>query len=352
MLLSAYSASASVTDKFNHDKNQIYLLASGLYGEAGGVLTELKKLERDKKILSDYEEKLTEEIGDFLWYFVRISALECPEILEELSFDSKKLCSVQQNSIHIFLEFGFEVAKVVKGINDRDNTKVKSNLIKIFGLLNEIASISKISLSKAASSNIEKTFSRWPLEKKYSDLFDDDFPEEDQLPRRITIEFKQTKTHPNPVVLLRSNGLNIGDRITDNIGEKDGYRFHDIFHFSYMVHLGWSPISRSLLKCKRKSNPEVDEAEDGARAGIIEEAISAMVFSNAKKHSYFENSSIVEYNLLKTIKTMVVGYEVHKVPLWQWEEAIIDGFKIFRLLKSKGGGLVTLDLKKRKINFE
>ena len=37
---------------------------------------------------------------------------------------------------------------------------------------------------------------------------------------------------------------------------------------------GWSPVLRSLLKLKRKTDPELDENQDGARATIIEEGIA------------------------------------------------------------------------------
>ena len=42
--------------------------------------------------------------------------------------------------------------------------------------------------------------------------------------------------------------------------------FHDVFHLAYAAVLGWSPTTRALLKIKRKSRPEIDENEDGARA--------------------------------------------------------------------------------------
>ena len=69
-------------------------------------------------------------------------------------------------------------------------------------------------------------------------------------------------------MILRCNGVNFGDRLTDNIEDPDWYRYHDIFHFAYMVHLAWSPVIRALLHCKRKSQPKIDEAQDGARAII------------------------------------------------------------------------------------
>ena len=70
------------------------------------------------------------------------------------------------------------------------------------------------------------------------------------------------------------NGVPFGEELTDNAYDHDGYRFHDIFHFAYAAVLGWSPITRALLRRKRKSRPLVDEVEDGGRAAVIEEGIA------------------------------------------------------------------------------
>ncbi len=69
----------------------------------------------------------------------------------------------------------------------------------------------------------------------------------------------------------RSRGVYVGDRLTDNAIEPDDYRFHDVFHYAYVAVLGWSPVIRALLRRKRKSDPKLDDAEDGARAILIEE---------------------------------------------------------------------------------
>jgi hypothetical protein len=152
-------------------------------------------------------------------------------------------------------------------------------------------------------------------------------------------------------VILRCNGVNFGDRLTDNIEDPDWYRYHDIFHFAYIVHLGWSPVIRALLHCKRKSHPEIDEAQDGARAIILDEAVSATVFSYAKHLNLFEGIDHVDYDLLKSIRGFIDGYEVSAVPLWQWEIAILDGYRVFRLLRNNRGGRIILDLNKRDIRY-
>ncbi|NKC15088.1 MAG: hypothetical protein GKR94_23725 [Gammaproteobacteria bacterium] len=150
---------------------------------------------------------------------------------------------------------------------------------------------------------------------------------------------------------MRCNGINFGDRLTDNIEDPDGYRFHDIFHFAYAVHLGWSPVIRALLKCKRKSAPALDEGQDGARAAIVEEAVSAVVFNRAKRLNFFDNLTHVDYDLLKTIQEFVAGFEVAAVPLWQWEKAILNGYEIFRKLLHNRGGSVQLDLNQRELTY-
>jgi hypothetical protein len=50
------------------------------------------------------------------------------------------------------------------------------------------------------------------------------------------------------------NGV-VGDPLTDNIADRDGYRFHDVFHFAHPAVLHWSPTFRALVKRKRKSDP-------------------------------------------------------------------------------------------------
>ena len=47
----------------------------------------------------------------------------------------------------------------------------------------------------------------------------------------------------------------------------------------------------------------------------------------------------------------VEGFEVADVPLWQWEAAILDGYRVFRLLRDGPGGRVTLDLVQRQLTY-
>ena len=69
---------------------------------------------------------------------------------------------------------------------------------------------------------------------------------------------------------------------------------------------------RALLHCKRKSHPEVDEAQDGARAIILDEAVSATVFSHAKHLNFFEGIDHVDYDLLKSIRGLLMATKCHE----------------------------------------
>ena len=80
--------------------------------------------------------------------------------------------------------------------------------------------------------------------------------------------------------------------------------------------------------------------------------MSATVFSRAKEVDYYDGIDRVDYDLLKTIQGFVKGFEVDKAPLWQWEKAILNGYRVFRELRRRRGGVVTLDLVERKLVYE
>jgi len=210
-----------------------------------------------------------------------------------------------------------------------------------------VAEHNGISLEDAANANLLKTQGRWPGDRIFHPLFDEDYPIEEQIPRSFLIGFVERTRGKRVEVLLRCYDIGIGSRLTDNIRDPDGYRYHDIFHMAFAVFLGWSPVVRALLRCKRKSTPKVDENEDGARAIIVEEAVSAIVFNRAKEMRFFEKAIQLDYDLLKTIQEFVRGYEVDRVPLWQWEMAILKGYEAFRFLRSNSGGYISWDLTHR-----
>jgi hypothetical protein len=146
------------------------------------------------------------------------------------------------------------------------------------------------------------------------------------------------------VSVLTCDNRQVGDPITNASHIADGYCFHDIFHLSYAAVLGWSPVLRSLLKRKRRSDPDTDEAEDGGRAIVIEEGIAALVFAYASRHNYLDGKHHVDNDILDTIQGMVAHLEVGAHRAADWEKAIITGFAAWRRLRRNGGGTVRFDL--------
>ncbi|MBK7878383.1 MAG: pyrophosphatase [Planctomycetes bacterium] len=350
--LCGFATLAEKTDNFKDKPDHVALLAAGLIGEAGSVVSELKKKRRERAAYPVYREKMIEEVGDFLWYFVRLAAVVAPGLLEELEIPDKVVLPAADGpQLTGHLDFGAAVGEVLAAVSVSKNDDMRKLLGRVWALLTVISNDADICLRDAAGRNTAKTGSRWPDEKRYAPLFDDAFPVEEQLPRRLQVDFLERARGPNRAVILRCNNINFGDRLTDNIEDPDGYRYHDIFHFAYAVHLGWSPVVRALMRTKRKSNSKVDEAQDGARAGIIEEAVSAVVFSRAKRLKFFDDLDHVDLDLLKTIKEFVEGFEVEAVPLWQWETAILDGYRVFRSLCAGPGGRVMLDLGTRQLTY-
>ena len=350
-----FAENAASTDKFiGHDRH-VGFLALGLMGEAGSILAEVKKREREGAAYPALKRKLREELGDFLWYYVRLVAGLEAGLIDALSQPKRsKSDASHEEELAILLGFGAAVGDLLRAIRERekdDSGPLRDNFRRVWAELDKVSEAAQIPLREAAGANVEKRADRWPTELRQLPLFDEGYPEEEQLPRQLEIEFLERVYEGRPVVIIRSRGLNIGDRLTDNIEEGDEYRFHDVIHFGHAAFLGWSPVIRSLLRCKRKSRPSVDENEDGGRAQVIEEAISAVVFSRAKELGFFEEIDHLDYDLLKNIQELVKGYEVDAIPLWQWEKAILKSYEVFRELKAKHGGRVLMDLQQRSLDY-
>lgn len=353
--LREFADAAERSDRLVGSGEHAKLLAAGLMGEAGSVVAELKKERRERDAYPVYRRAMHEEVGDFLWYFVRLCDVATPGTLDSIQTPAYVAREDVSPSLALFLEFGSAVGDVLRSVADQ--TSVASDLQPllegVWDLLGRVAGDANVDLREAAKRNTLKTASRWPGpgERTRVGLFDEELPEEEQLPRRLEIEFRERPIGDHKSVVLRCNDINFGDRLTDNIEDSDFYRYHDIFHFAHAAYLGWSPVVRALLRCKRKSLPKKDEGQDGARAVILEEAATATIFSRAKELGFFDGIDHVDYDLLKTVHEFVSGFEVDVVPLWQWEEAILKGYEVFRRLRDNRGGRVTLDLRRRELHY-
>lgn len=340
----------------------------GLFGEVGTLLSALKKKQRDQDSYVGYSEAVLEEFGDVLWYFSNVAwrgSLSMSDVARRFFHGSGNQDEFERDQIGSLNSPHFQSAVIALAgkagllLNEFSEGKIGNNqdllgarLADIFCALLRAAIVANVDLQEAASRNIHKINSRWPRLREYTPLFDEEFIGSERLPRRIEMHIVETHVGEKTFVIQLCNGVELGSRLTDNKSVEDDYRFHDVFHLAYASILGWSPCLRALLKVKRKSRPEIDEAQDGARAILIEEGVSTLIFHHALRLHCFASIQNVDYSLLKTVQDFVRGFEVDQCPLWQWEKAILDGFTAFRSLRAERRGIVVADLLKRSITFK
>jgi NTP pyrophosphatase (non-canonical NTP hydrolase) len=228
---------------------------------------------------------------------------------------------------------------------------VKEELGDILWYAATLAAKFDLDLEDVAQANLTKLHDRYRTtgEPIY---FDEGFPDDQRIPREFEVLFcERHDGKRNKLFVIRDDGMRLGDPITDNSYHEDGYRYHDVFHFSYATMLGWSPVTRKFMRVKRKESPAIDEVEDGGRSWVFEEAISLLVFEHARRHGFFEKQDQVDGRLLRDIKTLTAGLEVHSRSRREWEIAILTGYEVWRQLRDHRGGWVRCDLRYRQMSF-
>lgn len=209
-----------------------------------------------------------------------------------------------------------------------------------------------LTLGDIAQKNLVKTRTRWLAASAPRVLFDESHGEEERLPREFTYTFTYgTIGGVEKVVLLDAAGQRVGDPLTDNADRDDGYRFHDVLHLAHAAVLGWSPVFRKLLKRKRKSQPKIDEVQDGGRAQVIDEAIVAAVYEYADRHNFLDGATRVDWELLRSITRLTSGFEVAVCSTAEWEQAILAGLRVWRDVRRHDGGTVRGNLLTRSLEF-
>ncbi len=193
-----YQLKAKETDQVpGQDEKSIIVPLLGLAGEAGSLLTEYKKHLRDGEAYRIFKERISEELGDILWYVANI-ATKADLNLEDV---------VQEN---------------LQKIRERWRTSEETEAFQGQG----------------------------------ERLFDEDFPLDEQFPRCFEIALHEITDGESAKVVLTMNGEKFGDHLTDNAYDDDGYRFHHVFHLAYAAILGWSPVMRALMNGNGKANQE------------------------------------------------------------------------------------------------
>lgn len=291
MDLHEFQVAAQETDQApGSDDKAIIVPLLGLAGEAGTLLTEYKKLLRDGPAYVSFRDQIGEELGDVLWYVANLAT----------KFD--------------------------------------------------------LDLGDIAAANLAKTVGRWgdpgQVPPTQPLLFDEGREAKEQFPREMVVEIMEgPEDHGIKTAVLMVDGRQIGNQLNDNAVIDDGFRFHDVMHLTHIALLGWSPTIRGFLGRKRKSDPQTDHAEDGARAVIVDEAIVEMVFDYARRHNFLVGVDRIDYELLRTIRRRTSGLEVGVRSAAEWEQAILESYRVWRAIRANNGGRFRLDLVERKVEL-
>jgi NTP pyrophosphatase (non-canonical NTP hydrolase) len=287
----------------------------GLASETGSILSVYKKYLRDGIDLIANREFLHEELGDLLWYMAAVATA----------------CGLDLESI--------------------------------------------------AESNLRRTRDRYLTEQPRSQfealpILDLNYPPQERFPRKFVIGFAERmlesgraaadltlvsadpNAFPNGPTTRETGkligfkiGAPLGDPLTDNSRRVDTYRFHDAIHLGFVAVLGWSPTIRALLRLKRKSDPETDEVEDGARAIFTEEGLAAVLSRLARRRAGLISETSIDGEVIDVAKAATADLEVESLPGWLWRSAISQGFRAMHLLAENGGGYLIADLDERILTY-
>ncbi|XHR95578.1 MazG nucleotide pyrophosphohydrolase domain-containing protein [Mucilaginibacter sp. UC70_90] len=283
-------ATATVQSYDSKDQENFFLGYLGLAGEAGSVLTTLKKSIRDGDGFGSFNEKLTEELGDVLWYVSSIAS-----------------------HYGISLE---DIAKI--------NLAKTQDRFKVLDL-----------------QSIPRFDENYP--EQFPDSFIVTFIEEEGENDLLTVKMIWEGDS--------GNHIELGDPLTDNSRMPNNYRYHDVFHLGHVAFLGWSPVIRDLMKLKRRSDSTTLDAEDRGRPQVAEEAITLIIYNYAKGNKMLKESDRIDTEMLNTIKQLVFDLEVANVSSFQWEKTIIESYKIFHQIVENKGGKILVSPKERTLQY-
>ena len=284
-------AATTVQSYNSKDQENYFLGYLGLAGEAGSVLTTLKKLVRDGNGFGGFKDSLKEELGDVLWYISAIAS----------------------------------------------HNDIKLEDIANFNILKTIDRFQEITLEGVPR------FDSQYLEK-FPDTFIVKFIEEINSNDLIQVRMMWKRESELEFTSL-------GDPLTDNSKFKNNYRYHDVFHLGHIAFLGWSPVMRDLMGLKRKSDESVFECEDKGRTQVAEEAITLFIYNYAKSNKMLKNSDRIDTDIINTVKQLVTDLEVSIVRGYQWEVTIIESYKVFHQLIENNGGVIKVSPKERTLTY-
>lgn len=322
----------------------------GMLGELGSLATVVKRSIRDSFTSSRYEAQMVEELADLLWYSTVIADNY------HVAIDAWPEAEGSRERFAQLVQLESKIAPLLALTRSQTTVSADAHGV-IMGVFHELANTAAVvnhTLSDVAAASAKKITEHWlPDESKPAECFDANYPDYEQLPREFTIDFREIvngEDRPNELI-ISMHGMHLGDRLTDNNHQDDGYRYHDIFHLAGACCLGWSPVFRRMLKRKRKSDAEIDEVQDGARAAILEEAIVGEIFTYARNNKFLADMDRVDSDLIKLLQALVEGYEVEKIEPWEWQDYILKSFQLFRRIRGGFSGSIKFDANSREMTI-
>jgi NTP pyrophosphatase (non-canonical NTP hydrolase) len=430
MLVADYDKFVRRTDQYSGrgQAQRREIAIYGIAGEIGSLLSAIKKkllAEDGEKAWNSWNDEIVQELGDVIWYCFSLAqilgarnilisdiarlkrqlegkdefanrfrqALDSIDPAKKATFIAaaenfpktadltfthyQSLAFVTARTegrvllkvcLAVLWQLGAELLRVTLPSVEKDiNTNIADRnpshvLGEIAWHLAAVASLYGLSLDVIVEENVKKVSfrsdrtNRTPLHDLHAHL-------DEQFPRRFEVAFVSIGKGKTAMVW---EGRRLGDPLTDNFYEDDGYRFHDVMHLSNVAHLGWSPVLRRLMDLKRKkSGDKLDEVEDGARAALVEEVVLKAIHSEGKRlvgeqgpasdknaERQFATREQISFRLLKSLQEQVEGLEVRQNKSWEWEDAIFHGARVYHELRSEGQGTVTVDLTKHTLCFD
>jgi NTP pyrophosphatase (non-canonical NTP hydrolase) len=287
--LDEYQQNASATDAPEIAKNpDLSVLLLGLSGEVGSLLTLYKKQLRDGDAFQVAEERLSEEMGDVLWYLAAIARRRGPSLESIAVANLKKTAS--------------------RWLSGDDQALFDAEMPAAEQLPRQFTAFLRNSTDDHGKIRMNMVFNGVPLGAELTDNAHD----------------------PD------------GYRFHDILH----LSFAAVLGWSPVIR---ALLKR---KRKRKSNASLDEIEDGGRAVAIEEGIAALIFTYAMEHSLLDGVETIDWGILRTCHAMSAALEVRRRALFDWERAIVSAFHAWRVAIKQGGVCVTGDLEKKSFAFE
>lgn len=188
----------------------------------------------------------------------------------------------------------------------------------------------------------------------YPPLLDVNYPYREQLPRKAIISFEKVDDETIAVYFIKPDKQKemLGNTLRDTTYQKDGWgRYHDGGHICLSL-LGWCLHLRTFLKIKRKSNPIIDEVEDGAQANIADEGVVFALINKVRRDNLeILNIEDVPNELVEYAKLQFFGKELQNTTDYEWKQVFYAMYQVMNTLRKNEGGYVYINLLERMIAY-